>query len=262
MRPRLRTRPRARWASLLWVAWPLAAQVEAPEEKAIVGWRPVLASALVPGFGQLEMDQSRGWIYLAVEAAVWTGYGLTRQAGMEDRTAYRDLAWREARDGVDPRRDGDFEYFERLGAWIRSGAFDADPGSIGVQPEMDPATFNGDAWRLARDLVGLPPGAGPEDPRYQRALLFYEERAYPSDLTWDWTESPEAKERYEELVRESDRHLRNSTVILGGIFLNHLVSAIDAYISQASGSVVRLQVDPERIGPDMIPFLTLRVFHP
>jgi hypothetical protein len=227
-----------------------------------VGWRPVLSSALVPGTGQLTMDQDRGWVYLAVEAGVWVGYGMSRHAGMEDRTAYRDLAWREARGEVEPRRDGDFEYFERLGAWTRSGAFDAEPGSAGLQPETDPATFNGDAWELARDLVGLPPDAGPEDPRYRRALELYEERAYPSDLTWDWTGSPEARERYRSLVQESDQHLRQSTTLLGGIFLNHVVSAVDAYVSQASGSALRLQVEPERVGPEVVPYLTLRVFHP
>lgn len=262
MSPRLRTRSRAGWASLLWIACPLAGQADEPLEVPAVSWRPVLASALVPGLGQLDLDQNRGWIYLAAEAAVWTGYGLTRHAGLEDRTTYQDLAWREARGGVEPRRDGDFEYFERLGFWTRSGAFDADPGSAGIQPETDPSTFNGDAWGLAQDLVGLPPGAGPEDPRYERALRFYEERAYPSDLVWDWTDSPEAREQYRQLVRESDRHLRNATVILGGVFLNHVVSAVDAYISQASGSAVRLDVAPERIGSEFVPFLTLRVFHP
>jgi hypothetical protein len=217
---------------------------------------------VVPGWGQLALGQRRGWVYLAVEAAVWTGYGLSRKAGLDDRTAYQDLAWREARGGIEPRRDGDFEYFERLGVWTRSGAFDVDPGREGLQPEADPTTFNGDAWALARDLVGLPPDAGPDDPRYGRALELYRERAYPGDLTWDWTGRLDARERYRTLVQESDAHLREATIILGGVFLNHLASATDAYLSQAAGSSVRLRLEPERSGSDLIPFLTLRVFHP
>lgn len=257
-----------RLASLLGVVWtlafvlPLGAQSGAGAAGPSPSWRPVLASAALPGAGQFVLGQRRGWVYLAAEGLAWTGYALSRRAGLDDRDAYRDLAWREARGSVQPRRDGDFEYFERLGVWTRSGAFDVDPLAPGLQPELDPATFNGDAWRLARDLVGLPPGAGPDDPRYPRALELYLERAYPGDLLWDWTESPEAQERYRALVQESDEHLREATIILGGVFLNHLVSAADAYLSQAAGSSVELGVEPVRLGFDVLPYLTLKIFHP
>ena len=63
-------------------------------------------------------------------------------------------------------------------------------------------------------------------------------------------------------MKESDDHLRRSTVILGGVFLNHVVAAVDAYVSQASGSALRLEVQPGRRGPEFVPFLTLRVFLP
>lgn len=257
-----------RRASLLGVVWTLATAVPAVGQSdagSAAGpptWRPVLASAVLPGLGQFDLGQRRGWAYVAAEALVWTGYGLSRRAGLDDRDAYRDLAWREARGSVEPRRDGDFEYFERLGTWTRSGAFDVAPLEPGLQPESDPATFNGDAWRLARDLVGLPPDAGPDDPRYARALELYRERAYPGDLVWDWTDRPEAQDRYRSLVRESDQHLRDATIILGGVFLNHIVSAADAYLSQAVGSAVQFGVEPTRLGFDFIPYLTLRVFHP
>lgn len=243
-------------------ALPLHAQFEPASAAGPPSWRPVLASAVLPGLGQLDLNQRRGWAYLGIEVLVWTGYGLARQAGLDDRDAYRDLAWREARGSIDPRRDGDFEYFERLGAWTRSGAFDTDPLAPGLQPELDPTTFNGDAWRLAGDLVGLPPDAGPGDPRYARALELYRERAYPGDLLWDWTGCPEARERYRSLVQESDQHLREATLILGGVFLNHLVSAADAYLSQAAGSSVQIGVEPARLGAHVVPYLTLRVFHP
>ncbi|MEJ2540069.1 MAG: hypothetical protein P8188_08885 [Gemmatimonadota bacterium] len=243
------------------IAAPLTAQDRIPDVSP-PPWRPVLASVILPGAGQLDLGQARGWGYLAMEAVIWTGYGLTRHAGLEDRGAFRDLAWEEARDRVMPRVDGDFDYYERLARWRRSGSFDLEPEVVGVQPERDPDTFNGDAWALALDIVGLPPDASPNDEGYDVALDFYRDRAYPAELLWDWTGRAAALERYRRLMDESDRHLRQSTIILGGVFLNRLVSASDAYLSRLAGSSARLRVQPVRRGADLLPFLTLQVVLP
>jgi hypothetical protein len=242
-----------------WIACaPVAVTAQAPRVDPPL-WRPVVESAVVPGWGQFDLGQTRGWAYLAVEAAVWTGWGLSRHAGGEDRDAYRALAWREARGGPEPRVDGDFDYYERLGRWTRSGAWDVDPGQDGVQPETDPASFNGDAWGLAVAIFDVGPDAGPGDPAYDAALDYYRERAYSDGFLWDWTGLEAAQAEYRSLIDQSDRHFRQATLILGGAFLNRLVSAADAYLTQVAGRPASVRFLPLRRGLDLQTFLTLRV---
>lgn len=189
-------------------------------------------SALLPGAGQYVLDQNRSWAYLAAEAVGWAFYVDRRSSAIDFRTGYRDLAWREARLQAAQRVEGDFEYYERMTKWRTSGAYDADPGTPGVQPETDPATFNGDAWGLASQIF-LPEGTAiPEsDPRYQRALEYYQGRAYGPEFLWDWTGKEAEQEEFGGLIRRSDDRFRQATNILGLVFANHVVSAVDAYLS-------------------------------
>jgi hypothetical protein len=201
---------------------------EAPEPPG----RPAIWSVVLPGAGQHVLGQRRKWLYLALEATGWFLYADRRSSGGDLATAYRDFAWEEARVQNGPRMDGDFDYYERLTKWGRSGAFDADPGSAGVQPEMDPSTWNGSVWSLAERLF-LPdgPSTPPSDPQYQRALEYYSERGYDDDFLWDWTGTGSAQTEYTELISESDERYRQATNVLGAIIANHVVSAVDAYLS-------------------------------
>lgn len=51
-----------------------------------------LMSAVVPGSGQLVQGQSRGWLYLGIEAAAWFSYFAIRSAGHQAETDYREFA--------------------------------------------------------------------------------------------------------------------------------------------------------------------------
>jgi hypothetical protein len=190
------------------------------------------ASVLLPGVGQHLLGSDRKWIYLAVEAIGWTAWASRRSAGADFRDRYRDFAWNRARIQSGPRVDADFHYYETLTKWLRSGAFDADPGVPGVQPEQDAATFNGSIWRLAAQ-IHLPGGTQtpPDDPQYVRALEYYEARAYGTELLWDWTGTGDAQATYAGLIEGSDRRFRQATNVLGALFANHLVSAIDALVT-------------------------------
>ncbi len=226
-------------------------------------WVPVAASIVLPGAGQLLQGRWRGWLYLGLEAGIWIGYVSERNRGGDDRRAYRDLAWTAARGGTGTRIDGDFEYYERLAYWNRSGAYDADPGSPGLQPEEDPATFNGDAWRLA---VSIFLGGGPADPGapgYAAAMDYYRERAYPNDFLWDWTGRMESLERYRGLIESSDSHYRNASLILGGAVANRIASSLDAVLTRGMGRPARLRLSPA-LGPGrrLHQRLTLRVAFP
>jgi hypothetical protein len=52
---------------------------------------------------------------------------------------------------------------------------------------------------------------------------------YPEGRGFDWKwDSIESRRRFEQMRIRSDRAMRNSTFVIGGIVLNHLISGIDA----------------------------------
>jgi hypothetical protein len=223
-----------------------------------------LRSLVVPGWGQLELGQRRGWAYLALEAAGWAIFIDRHRGGASLRNDYRDLAWTTARLQSGTRVDGDFAYYERLSKWTRSGAFDGDPERLGIQPEEDPTAFNGSIWALARSIYGVPAtGAQPDDPGYERALAYYVARAYGPELLWDWTSAPGEQEAFTGLISASDDRFRQATTALGALIANHLVSAIDAYISGSTeGRRAPLSVwaEPTRAGTRWSAFAHIEVF--
>jgi hypothetical protein len=191
-----------------------------------------LASALLPGAGQHLLGQRRKWGYLALEVLGWAFYLDGRSDGNRFRDQYRDFAWNQARISNGSRRDADFAYYETLTKWERSGAFDRDAGTQGLQPETDPATFNGSIWALAAQIY-LPGGTNviASDPQYQRALEYYSGRAYDSDFLWDWTGTGADQSSFGEMIHESDEGFRQATNAIGAVIANHVVSTIDAYLS-------------------------------
>jgi hypothetical protein len=240
------TPSRAQWRSARTA--PLWAQAVAREPTR--PWHPTVLSLALPGAGQHVLGQRRKWAYLALEIAGWAVYLERRASGGHYRDRYRDFAWERGRIQSGPRVDGDFEYYERLSNWPSSGAFDADPGRSGVQPESDPGTYNGSIWLLASQIF-LPPGPSiPEtDPAYQSALAYYERRAYGTELLWDWTEAPEAQRELGRLIEISDDRFREATTAVGVVIANHLLSAGDAFLSsRGRTSPARLRVQP-REGP-------------
>lgn len=189
------------------------------------------ASLVLPGAGQAALGLRRSVAYGALEAAFWT---LRLHALSGERRAsrgYRDLAWEAARaQASTPRVDGSWGYYETMSQYVRSGAFDRDPGQPGVQPEEDPASYNGTVWRLARGLY-LPGGTGgPETPEYGLALEYYVERAAGPAFLWSWEGEPGALERFRALIGDADEASRNASAALGAVLANHLVSAVDALI--------------------------------
>jgi hypothetical protein len=184
--------------------------------------------------GQLLLGQRRWTIYAGAELAGWLVHLDQLRQGRKHRKTYRNLAWVAARGMPQPREEGGWEYYEALGSWNRSGAFDADDGQPGVQPEMDPATYNGAIWELARDLY-LPEGAGPGHPAWTRALDYYHGRAIQPAFLWDWSGREEHLMEYRELIDRSDEALRTATVVFGAVVANHLFSAVDAFVSSRLG---------------------------
>lgn len=208
----------------------------------------LLFSAVLPGAGQYLRDQRRWMLYAAAELVGWFLVIDRRREAGRLRDDYRDLAWMVARDGVTegPRGDGDFDYYEDLSHWERSGAWDRDPQAPGVQPEADSGTFNGSVWELARGLYFPPEGPEPEpgDPTWERAVEYYRERAYGPGFLWDWSGQPASWARFGETIERSDDRFRQATLLTGAVVANHLLSAVDAFVSarlsEAAGQSARL----------------------
>lgn len=219
----------------------------------------------LPGAGQYAQGQRRWIAYAAAELAGWILVLDRRHDGARLRDRYRELAWSVAREGLSetPRMDGDFEYYETLSHWERSGRFDRDPVTEGVQPETDPGTFNGSVWSLARAIY-FPEGA-PEpregDPVYEAALEYYRGRAYPSRFLWDWSADPSAWATYDRTIEASDDRFRQVTLLTGAVMANHLLSGVDAFVSarlrQASGAQVSFTSTLRPAAPARLPALGL-----
>jgi hypothetical protein len=221
------------------------------------------ASALLPGAGQLWQGRGRWVAFLALEAV---GVGIhvdARADGRQFRRAYRDLAWEAARGAPLPRIDPDFEYFERLTRWARSGRYDADPATPGLQPERDPTSYNGAQWKLAADIhLDGDLEAGPGTVGYDEALRFYQERAYEETLTWDWSGAPGEQLRFRRLIEDSDARFQRATSALAVVAANHVLSAIDAFVAGRSGrrSPVSVRLHPgsgAHVGPILVASIPL-----
>lgn len=210
---------------------PLSAQLEQEGESGSA-LAPAALSLVLPGAGQHVLGQNRKWVYAALEVVGWAVFLERRAAGADYRDRYRDYAWNSGRIRTGPRVDGSFEYYETLTQWTASGEYDADPVAAGVQPEPDPATYNGSIWERAQQI--FIPGGGPvpeTDPAYEDAVAYYDERAYHTAFLWDWSGVPDGRSRLAELIEASDDRFRQATTAVGAVLANHLVSAIDAYLS-------------------------------
>lgn len=222
------------------VAASMPSRAEAPSPPSLVesAAGQVAVAALVPGVGQALAGRPwTGLLFAAVEGAGWWIHLDARGDRNEFRDAYRDLAWAVARDRPQPRVDGPFEYYERLIHWTRSGAWDRDPSTPGVQPEHDVSTWNGRQWRLAADIfLGGDTEAPPTTPGYASALDYYRARAYEPALLWDWSGHDDDRARYAGLIDRADAASRRASIALGAVVANHVLSAVEAFVATRLGA--------------------------
>lgn len=214
---------------------PLEAQrVDAgPDAPGFRWWRPV-ASLAVPGLGQLAGGQRRGWVYLAVEAVLVYEFGSAVHRGHVDRTRYRRIAFDVARAPFGPSViDTAFSYYESMSKFVESGPFDTDPGPDLVPP-VDETTFNGRIWGLARRTFFSDPNQPPppDSPAWQRAITFYRSRAAGPGFEWSWAGAPDALADYRRTLESSDDAFQRATIFAGVVAANHLLSALDAWVSE------------------------------
>jgi hypothetical protein len=204
-------------------------------------WARPVASLIVPGSGQLLAREDRGALYLATEIYVLSQFLRLNQTGREEARRFRNLAFVAARRGFTPSiRDTTFEYFEQMEKFSASGRFSLGPGPALV-PEDDPSTFNGAVWLLARRTFWDDPNVPPptDSPQYLRALQFYVSRAIGPNFLWSWRDASLERQEFRRAIRRSDEAFRQAQSQLGLLLANHLVSAVDALISNRLSAVAR-----------------------
>jgi hypothetical protein len=186
----------------------------------------------------------RGVVYLGLEVFLLAGAFSSRDRAKGAEVRYRDLAWDVARRSFTAaRRDTVFEYYETMQTFLESGAFDLDPGPAFV-PEQDPETYNGSVWALARETFFADPDSAPDpsSEAYQRALGFYRERAVGPDFRWSWRNAGLEHDLYRQTIDESDDAYRTSSLYVGFLIANHLVAALDAFVSERLARAARRPV--------------------
>jgi len=192
-----------------------------------------LASLLVPGTGQLLSHQDRGAVYLAAEVYLVSRFIQLQHDARREADRYQAIAYDIARRAFGPmQRDTVFEYYEQMERFVESGAYDRDP-SDAFAPESDPTTYNGSVWLLARRTFWEDPDVPPDptSPAYWRALQFYQARAVGPGYLWTWRDHSLEHQVFRESIRRSDTAFRRAQNQVGLLLANHVVSAVDALIS-------------------------------
>jgi len=180
----------------------VTAPAEATQEPS--GPTPFLAglmSAIVPGTGQLVQGQSRGWLYLGIEIASWFAYVSLQDAG--------DQALHDAYAYV-----GDVEEADARWAWDR---YHENPP---CGPGLGPRDFPAEDAQL-QDLYD----SARED--------FYAAIGGDNVYACGWVDQA-ARGEYESMVGDADHLYGLSDDVVVVVFLNHLVSAVDAAKSASS----------------------------
>lgn len=195
-------------------------------------WAPV-ASGLVPGTGQLALDQQRSVAYLVAEAYLLVQAFSAQREVTQGIRDYQTIAATTARRPYTATFPiGPWGYYETMEKFDASGRFDRLPGGD-VDPEDDETTYNGQSWLLARNTFWTNPNIEPsrDSPEYQRALAFYAGRAWRDEFRWSWRDAQNVKDVYQRKIATTNRSNQRKTNLLTVVGANHLASLIDAYIN-------------------------------
>jgi hypothetical protein len=211
-----------------------ASQADLPEKiKPSPWWAPV-ASAALPGSGQLALSQQRSVAYAVVEVYMLVQAVVAQRDADRQREQYQNLASEVARAQFGGSRPvGPWvTYYEPMEKFLESGAFSLVKGAT-VVPETDENTYNGSRWLLARQTYwrdpAVPPAVG--SPEYARALAAYVKEAWPDEYRWSWRDAQLQWDVYRQLIASKNRSYQRANNFLGLVIANHLVSMVDAYVS-------------------------------
>jgi len=191
-----------------------------------------LASAIVPGTGQIMLGDNRSIAYVAIEALAWWQFRKHVNERSAQEEAFKDLARRVARSHFAPNGgDGSWTYYEMMRDYVESGDFTTSENGS-VVPPTDTLTFNGHIW-----LDALRTHTSTSD-----ALAQYSERAIRPDFQWSWKNARLQWALFGQLTEkrnDANRAAARDLLLLAG---NHLLSMVDAF------ATFRLHVRPSEGG--------------
>ncbi|MDB4891524.1 MAG: hypothetical protein JWL61_3379 [Gemmatimonadetes bacterium] len=209
-------------------------------------WSAPIASAILPGLGQVRLGKDRFMGYLAAEAFLVLQYAKNTREANDNTREYRAIARDIARrnfPGTHP--DTVWQYYEKVGKFLESGVFSRSTSGP-ILPEIDAGTYNGEQWILARQAFGIPLDVSDDtrNPNYADALSLYESRAITAAYGWSWRNAQLERDVFTKSIGRSNDAYRRANNALVAIIANHLLSAVDAFASvrliSAAGGEVRV----------------------
>lgn len=191
-----------------------------------------VASAIIPGTGQMLLGNNRSIAYMAVEVIAWWRYRKHVNERADQESAFKELARRVARSHFAPDGgDGNWTYYEMMRDYVESGDFTTSDNGT-VVPPSDTLTFNGHVW-----LDALRTHASTSE-----ALAQYEQRAVRPELQWSWRNARLQWDLFGQLTGKRNDANRAANLDLLLLVGNHLLSMVDAF------GTFRLQVRPAEGG--------------
>lgn len=171
-----------------------------------------LFSLAVPGAGQLVQGQKRGYLYLLAELALWGGFYALDQKGLDERDDYEQFA------------DENWDYAAYLD-WYDTYCNCENPiGDYDCRPiaEHGSQEYYEDIGKYATYWRWWNIDGDENDP----------------DFVWsDYSEDDvSVRDSYWDMRKESNRDLKRARYLMAAALLNHVVSAVDAFVSARSPS--------------------------
>ena len=161
--------------------------------------RAFLSSLVVPGSGQLYVGAKRGYLYLAADIALLVGYFITRSDAENSRDEYRDLV----REHVVFDGPGTFETWDPIEDFEHATLFD-NWHNVYTENNGEPLDRTG-KW------------------------YWDDRRAFKDEGRKGDDDSPNREEALR-LRYEANDKFEFARTLLGGVILNHAISAIEARI--------------------------------
>lgn len=191
-----------------------------------------VASAVLPGAGQLVLHQDRFLAYIALEGFLWLQYAKDLHESRDQRNASVDLALRVARAPyVLPAHapDAGWDYYERLEDYVQSGSYTVIAGK--PVPDTTVGSYNAFVWLQARLNHWANPNDPPpvSSPAYQAALAEYAARATQGPFQWSWVGHQLEQDLYRASINKKNDAFRHATSEFGVILANHILSLVDAF---------------------------------
>ncbi len=183
--------------------------------------RMFLLSLAVPGSGQIVQGEKRGWLYLVAELAFWGGFYALNEAGLGERDDYERFA--------DEHWD-----FDGYSAWYQDNCVDCGDDCAGDYDCRPLAEYGTQEYY---EDIG----------KYGTYWRWWHFDGDEWDIVWDGysAEDVSFRDEYWGMRQESNRHLRQARYFMMAAFLNHVVSAVDSFLSARSGGAESAVAAPD-----------------